>query len=152
MTAAQVLGTGTVVTVVTDAFAGMFGESEPPPTLVPVLNADLTATATVGISGGWSGQVRLDCSDALSVLAAGEVFRLAPDEVTSGQVQDALGELVNIIGGTVKSLLPGPSRLALPTVGRQLSEAGTEIGRTDFSWREQPFTISIFSSSAKESP
>jgi len=38
------------------------------------------------------------------------------DEVTSDLVQDALGELTNMTGGKIKSLLPEPCFLSLPTV------------------------------------
>ena len=32
-------------------------------------------------------------------------------------VDDALGELANVVGGNVKAVLPGPSVLGLPEVG-----------------------------------
>ena len=44
------------------------------------------------------------------------MFGSAPDVVTDAEVVDALGELTNMIGGNVKSLLPAPSQLSLPMV------------------------------------
>ena len=32
-------------------------------------------------------------------------------------IDDALGELANVVGGNVKAVLPGPSALGLPEVG-----------------------------------
>ena len=55
-----------------------------------------------------------------------------PDDVV-----DAVGELVNMIGGNVKSLMPAPCTLGLPMVGRD-RRAGepdeVELCRADLSW------------------
>jgi chemotaxis protein CheX len=44
------------------------------------------------------------------------MFDLEPEAVTLDETRDALGELTNMMGGNLKALLPGPSRLSLPTV------------------------------------
>ena len=44
------------------------------------------------------------------------MFQLNEDEVVSDLVQDALGELTNMTGGNMKSLLPEPCYLSLPAV------------------------------------
>ena len=74
------------------------------------------ATATVHISGTWNGSVILSCSRALVRRAAAAMFEIGEDDLEDGEVADAFGELVNIIGGNLKSLLPEPSQLSLPTV------------------------------------
>ena len=53
---------------------------------------------------------------------------LAATEVTVADQQDVASELVNMIGGNLKSLLPGPSFLSLPTIvsGR---EFGLQVAR-----------------------
>jgi chemotaxis protein CheX len=49
-------------------------------------------------------------------MAAAAMFGLSAVELTDAEVTDAVGELTNIIGGNIKSLLPGPSRLSMPVV------------------------------------
>ena len=44
------------------------------------------------------------------------MFEMSVDDLDDLEVADALGELVNIIGGNLKCLLPEPSQLSLPTV------------------------------------
>ncbi|MFN8545611.1 MAG: chemotaxis protein CheX [Candidatus Binatia bacterium] len=79
------------------------------------------ATDTTGgcieISGAWHGAVSLHCPVELARTAAAIMFSLAPEAATASDVEDALGELVNQIGGNLKALLPGPCQLSLPVVG-----------------------------------
>lgn len=75
-----------------------------------------SASATVHISGSWNGSVILSCSSTLARRAAAAMFEIGVDDLDDGEVADALGELVNIIGGNLKCLLPEPSQLSLPTV------------------------------------
>ena len=70
----------------------------------------------VHISGEWQGVVALDCPQELVTKAASIMFQLNEDEVVSDLVQDALGELTNMTGGNLKSLLPEPCFLSLPAV------------------------------------
>ncbi|HMK31351.1 MAG TPA: chemotaxis protein CheX [Terriglobales bacterium] len=73
-------------------------------------------SAFVQITGAWQGTVRLDCSAALARIAAARFLGLEPPEVSPAQARDAIGELTNMSAGSVKSLVPGPSHLSLPSV------------------------------------
>ena len=44
------------------------------------------------------------------------MFDITAAEAVPADLQDALAELSNMIGGNLKTLLPGPSFLSLPTV------------------------------------
>ena len=68
----------------------------------------------VHISGEWEGVVALDCPHELAKKAASIMFQLSEDEVAPDLIQDALGELTNMTGGNLKSLLPEPCFLSLP--------------------------------------
>lgn len=70
--------------------------------------------ASVTINGEWNGYVSVVCSRPLARRAAASMFGVTSDAVTADQIQDALAELANIIGGNVKALLPCPSQLSLP--------------------------------------
>lgn len=72
--------------------------------------------ATVELSGAFSGTVVCSASRAFAVLCATRMLDLDGDAVDDDAVADAIGEVVNMIGGSVKALLPEPSRLSLPVV------------------------------------
>src|SRR5947208_686603 len=58
-------------------------------------------TGCVEISGAWQGAVTLDCGPSLARQAAAIMFGVDPGDTSYDQVQDALGELTNILGGQV---------------------------------------------------
>jgi chemotaxis protein CheX len=69
-------------------------------------------SAAVTISGPTNMLVSLSTSEPAAIALAS--FLLQVEEPSADDVSDALGELVNVLGGSVKSLLPGPSSLSLP--------------------------------------
>lgn len=84
---------------------------------------EVATTGSITISGTWEGSVLLELSLGMDRLLAATMFQLEPEVLVEDEISDAVGELTNMIGGSVKSLLPEPSRLSLPTVvtGRNLS-------------------------------
>ncbi|MEV1289841.1 chemotaxis protein CheX [Micromonospora sp. NPDC049679] len=72
--------------------------------------------ASVSITGSWHGHVVVACSTAAAKLAAGAFLAMEPDEVTEADLIDVLGELANIVGGNVKSMLPAGCFVSLPHV------------------------------------
>lgn len=68
----------------------------------------------IDITGRWNGTVTLAVPDELGRRAAAAMFACDPDAVRAEDIEDAVAELANMIGGNVKSLLPGPSELSLP--------------------------------------
>jgi chemotaxis protein CheX len=91
------------------------------------MNADLSlphrtetlsdiVTGCVQISGEWQGAVLLQTSAAFATQAAARMLSIPTEEVTESDLLDALAELTNMIGGNLKSLVPGPSFLSLPCV------------------------------------
>lgn len=96
-------------------WSSVLGDDEP---LVPT-TSDLTGervTGCVHISGGWAGSVLFSCSQATAERVAGALFGMEQSDVSDGEIVDAIGELTNVVGGTIKSILPGPSKLSLPSV------------------------------------
>ncbi len=65
----------------------------------------------------------LDCGPTLARQAAAIMFGIEPAEISQDQVQDALGELTNILSGQLKALLPEPCRLSLPAVAEEADHA-----------------------------
>lgn len=84
-------------------------------------DAELTTTyglmtSCVQITGEWEGAIVLYCSSNFAKRAAAIAFGMEEPEVQFEEMQDILGELANIIGGNIKSLVPGSCQLSLPSV------------------------------------
>src|SRR4051812_15681518 len=63
-------------------------------------------SACVQIIGTWQGAVSLTCTEDFASRAAGIMFGLDGVDTRKADMQDALGELANMIGGNIKALLP----------------------------------------------
>ncbi len=101
-------------------------------------------TGCVQIVGGWQGATALHISTQLARKAASIMFGC--DEPHSEEVWDALGELVNMTGGNIKSLLPGPCTLSLPCIvegkNYHLSVPGSEVlNRVLFECQGEPLEV-----------
>src|SRR4051812_45438079 len=73
-------------------------------------------TGFVHIQGDWEGTVTVDCPLPLATEAAAAMFGMAVDELSKEEIDDALGELTNMTGGGIKSMLEGSCKLSPPTV------------------------------------
>lgn len=73
-------------------------------------------TGCIQISGAWQGAVVLQTTDGFARNAASRMLCIEMEELTSADIQDAMAELTNMIGGNIKSQVPGPSFLSLPSV------------------------------------
>jgi chemotaxis protein CheX len=129
--------------VVEEVWSSFLGAEEP---LLPGMPGELATgwSAAVTVSGAWDGMISVEVPTEM----AEEVTRrmLAVDEAADEDVADAVGELVNMIGGNVKSLMPGPSALSLPVVaaGRVArSSDAVEVCRLDASWAGSPLLVSV---------
>jgi len=79
------------------------------------LDSDLLL-ATVHIAGEWTGSVVLGLSPEAAAAATGAMLQVPAGETTTVDQQEVATELANMIGGNLKSVLPGPSFLSLPTI------------------------------------
>ena len=70
----------------------------------------------VQITGAWIGLVAINCPESLAHKIAETMFQLAPGSAGQEELQDAMGEITNMIGGNIKSLMPPPCHLSLPIV------------------------------------
>jgi chemotaxis protein CheX len=72
--------------------------------------------ACVQITGAWTGAVRIDCSDRFAKRTAAAFLRLPANEVAREEILDSLGEVTNMIAGSIKPLLPRPCHISLPSI------------------------------------
>jgi chemotaxis protein CheX len=90
-----------------------------PSPLLPGELPGFEVVARTEITGEWNGTVCLSCSRVAARQAAAVMFGLGDDELTAADISDAVGELINVVGGNIKSLVPGPSVLSLPSVSEE---------------------------------
>jgi chemotaxis protein CheX len=128
-----------------DMWSSYLGD-EPVPGVPGYVSPELCAT--VSIVGGWSGVVVVGASERGAALVGSALLQLPVDELAPGDVDDALGELANIIGGNVKSVMPGPSSLSLPVVSRGVVtvDRAVLVAETALEWYGENFEISVWAS------
>ncbi|MFP5229932.1 MAG: chemotaxis protein CheX [Acidobacteriota bacterium] len=73
-------------------------------------------TSSVFLEGDWNGAVSVECNRRQACQFAAQFLGSDPPEAVDDDVRDVLGELANMIGGNIKSLIPGQIRLSMPSV------------------------------------
>jgi chemotaxis protein CheX len=102
--------------------------------------------ASITVTGGWSGHITLDVSRVGADVLARRM--LMADEVSEADVTDAVGELVNVLGGNVKGLLLEESALGLPQV--RLDDApvppgaAVEVCHAALVWAGHPVDVRVW--------
>jgi chemotaxis protein CheX len=140
----ELLDVATVQSIADEIWPSLVGDGEafvpvpvPPPAEV--------VSAWVDITGPWTGSVVVTCAPATAAALTESVLMTRPPEVVDDEdVADALGELANVLGGNIKSVLPGDSRLGLPQIGAapprgRLDDVRSLVGQ----WRGAFLTITV---------
>jgi chemotaxis protein CheX len=114
-------------------------------------------TACVQISGAFCGVVTLSMTDEYARSAAATMLAKPNGSLTAADIDDAVGEICNILGGGVKSLLPAPSTLSLPHVERKQTTAnGNAAGRLtahiSFQCAGEPFEVRVIEEASERGP
>jgi chemotaxis protein CheX len=109
--------------------------------------------ACIQISGAWSGIVAASVSEALSRKLAAAMLAMELNETSPDDARDCLGELVNMIGGNLKAVLPAPCALSLPwvTTGAEYSVSFPHCSlhsQLPFRSEGEPMHITIFKADA----
>ena len=104
-------------TITENIWSSLFGLSIEILPEVPVDDhTELCVTACVLISGGWEGAVIVRCDSQLARRSGALMFDSTPETIGSDDINDAMGELVNMVGGNFKNLIPEMCSLSLPAV------------------------------------
>lgn len=111
-------------------------------------NRARSTAACIQITGAWNGAILLDCPAEVARLAASIMFSNDTNMVTVADLQDAVAELVNMIGGNFKALLPETCYLSLPAVveGGDYSArvpGSTLLGRVPFTCEGHAMSITV---------
>ena len=134
----------TILSIVEEAWVALVGEDE---VLVP-LAGDLPVdilSSWVDVVGPWTGSVVLTTGRGTAEELSRALLReSAPEVLEAEDVEDAFGEIANVVGGNVKAALPGPSGLSLPQVGNApVVRNPADVCRVDVVWRGEPVSISV---------
>jgi chemotaxis protein CheX len=78
--------------------------------------SDDRVTAAVHLSGPWNGSVLIECDTTQACRLAGRFLSIEPPKTLDNDVRDVLGELANMIGGNLKSMLCQGMHLSMPMV------------------------------------
>jgi chemotaxis protein CheX len=102
--------------------------------------------ARVEISGSWHGSVELSCSTAVARHVASALFAQSEASLTEAELYDAVGELVNVVGGNIKSILEPPTELSIPSVNDDSEwRFGSELEcEVLLSWAGEPLIVRIW--------
>lgn len=74
------------------------------------------ATCAVFFTGEWAGAVLIECPMGMALEFTARLMRIPKPVQFDDDVFDALGELANMIGGNLKSVLPRGVNLSMPSV------------------------------------
>ena len=107
--------------------------------------------SSVSITGSWTGHVVYASSAAAARRAAAAFLAMEPDEVSTEDLSDVLGELANIVGGNVKAMLPPGATLSLPQVVLAPESAikypnAERVSGLYGVWEGEPISISMWQS------
>jgi chemotaxis protein CheX len=107
----------------------------------------LNVVASISMTGSWDGHVVVSMSEPAALAVAAAMLALEPADVTDADILDAAGELVNVVGGQVKSILPQPCQLSLPMTsraGQKIRFPGTRpVCNVTTRLRGEPITVSV---------
>lgn len=135
--------------ITTDIWSVMFDVALTPRTEpVAHMPGDRAVTGCVQITGEWEGAVMVYMPAALARRACAKLLAVDEQDCTAEDMQDTVGELVNITGGNVKGLLARASQLSLPsvTVGsdyRMTMPQGRIIAQATFDCDAHPLQVTV---------
>jgi chemotaxis protein CheX len=107
--------------------------------------------SSVSITGAWTGHVVYACSTEAARRATVAFLAMEDGEVSQEDLSDVLGELVNIVGGNVKAMLPSGCFLSLPQVVLAPESATKYLNARRITgvyglWEGEPVNISMWQS------
>jgi CheY-specific phosphatase CheX len=109
------VGVGVVIQIVESVFATMM-DLEVCVIDAPWSPADDRLTSSVDLHGDWNGFVSVECNRHQACQFAAKFLSVDPPDAVDEDVRDVLGELANMIGGNIKSILAVGARLSTPLV------------------------------------
>jgi chemotaxis protein CheX len=111
-----------------------------------------TVAAQVTLAGDWNGAVRMSCDVVTAARLAGTMLGTDDEPLPEDDVHDAVGEIVNVIGGNVKGSLDGSTSLGLPTVDVAPTDPQSRlallVSQCVVEWHGAPVTVEVLTTTA----
>ncbi len=108
--------------------------------------------ASVSISGEWTGHLMIVTGAECARCIAGSMFQMEPEEISTAEVADALGEIANMVGGSVKGMIGVAAVLSLPQVvldaAALVSPDARKLVCVEAQWNGKPVEISLWERSS----
>ncbi len=73
-------------------------------------------TAAIFFTNSWKGALIIDCRRSLAFDITAKLMSIGRPDAINDDVRDSMGELANMIGGNLKSILPAGVGLSMPSV------------------------------------
>jgi chemotaxis protein CheX len=132
--------------IVNEVWDAYLQQPDATPVDAPAIPNAKAITAAVSITGAWEGHVRVLVPPAAASDITAIMLAMDASEITESDVTDAMGELVNVVGGNIKNRGAQPARLGLPVVasGRMLFPSTRETHRLAIRWPDDdPIMFSV---------
>jgi chemotaxis protein CheX len=104
--------------------------------------------AWVSIGGDWTGHLMVVTPESCANQIAARMFEMEVGDVSTAEVADALGEIANMVGGSVKGVVGGSSVLSLPQVvldaSALVSPDAREVVSVHARWQQEPLEFSLW--------
>jgi chemotaxis protein CheX len=144
----------TVITQVWTAYLSADGDC---PVAAPDEAAAVPVTASVAISGGWTGHLVIGYSVEAATAVATAMLDRPSGRVTGDEIADAIGELANVVAGNIKAMLPSPTVHGLPAVhvgaNCEIRFPGTtRTHHMPTRWHGEPVTFSLLADGRGKQP
>ena len=100
--------------------------------------------ASIQIEGDWNAEMRVVVPSSLANEITEAMFGLSSGEASETEIFDAVGEVVNVLGGNAKGIINGECNLSLPCVGSVGLEGATPDLAVDFNCNGQQASVLLF--------
>jgi len=106
-------------------------------------------TGAVYLAGAWRGAVLLECDRRQACSFTNRLMAIPLPEEINDDVRDSMGELANMLGGNLKSVLPRGVVLSMPSVvegsdySLRLCGGKAAVERVAYRWQEGVFWITL---------
>ena len=99
--------------------------------------------AQIELRGDWNGRIVLTCNTEVATQIAGAMLGAPAEEIIPDiDVHDAVGEVLNVVGGSVKGALGGVMALGLPGVALTSSRPSSDLSMI-ISWHGAPVFVEV---------
>lgn len=141
----------------TEVWSSMLGldlETLDAPSPEPAESGHRRWSGCIALSGEWRGAVTVSCIDPLARIVTGAMFGMEADAASDEEIQDAIGEIANLLGGQTKQVLGDRCVLGLPVVIEGDNFEATVPGshsmvKLHFRCADHPMEVSVVGANAR---